>query len=575
MRPLVAIAPILVLGIGCSDPSAAPPPARPPIRADAGTIGPHHLFPTGGSDAVLATGAPDRGPEVPLTYAVPSRGSLVWTKHAYCEVDENLPICGDGPLVGLEHYRVGRAEGRIVVEQLRGTQIDTIWVYETAATGAPVRRLTLADGRRVAKLVTFGDRTFTSRLRTGANALGGCGRIGFSVDPAGRIRERRCLQWNGEPMRDEDGIAMTRTERDPRGFAVAQLRFGLDGKPATGRDFVHHLIYELDAIGRARTVWHRDLKEQPTASADGCFGWAFGRDAKGLPVRETCLGADQRPIASVRGVAAVAARFDVRGCQIAERNLGPTDEPVVDDDRVHGTDFVRDAQCRELERRCIGLDDKPMACEPGAAAREVTQRDAAGREVAIRHYRADGKPGRDRRYSVFELHTRWDDRDRAVTVTCHDRDGSAIDCRNTGFHGARSTYDDAGREIERRFFDATGASTHNRGTKLRRFGYDSYDHLAESATGDDAGGEPEFNGASVRRDLYDAYHRRFAVLMFDRKSTPAMYTSCFAGVTCPDTAWHAVRVTRRADGRVETNLFFDVAGQLIRTVQCEQVACFE
>ena len=179
---------VVAFAIGCSDPAAEPAPAQAPrsVAPDAGAAGPHHLFPAAAAAAsTTPVEEPDRGPEVPLSYALPARSSLVWTTHAYCELDENLPICGSDPPNGLTRYQVGSGTGRTVVEQVRGTEVDTIWVYETAASGTTTRRLTLDAGQRVSNLITIREATFMSAIAAGQCARG-CGRMGASSDrPAG------------------------------------------------------------------------------------------------------------------------------------------------------------------------------------------------------------------------------------------------------------------------------------------------------------------------------------------------------------------------------------------------------
>jgi hypothetical protein len=108
---------------------------------------------------------------------------------------------------------------------------------------------------------------------------------------------------------------------------------------------------------------------------------------------------------------------------------------------------------------------------------------------------------------------------------------------------------------------------------MRRFAYDNYDHLFESRGYDADGKLVDTLGVSVRRDLYDVAHRRFAVVLLGPDGKPALYRGCYSGSTCPKT-WHAVRIVRRADGAIENNQFFDDAGQLIDTKDCTKVRCF-
>ena len=84
----------------------------------------------------------------------------------------------------------------------------------------------------------------------------------------------------------------------------------------------------------------------------------------------------------------------------------------------------------------------------------------------------------------------------------------------------------------------------------------------------------EVRGSAIRRNLWDANHRLFAVQLFDAAGKPASYGACYVGVSCPEKPWQAARVNRRGDGKVLTNQFFDADGQLIETIDCSAKPCF-
>ena len=567
-----ALAIIAVLA-GCADESPAVPVAkpkpRPPEVVDE-VVTAHRLYPVVG--AVVASDIEDRGPPVPKSFWLPPR-PLRWTTHANCELDANLPSCGPDDPEATTRYRVGRGSGVIVVEGLRRSRIHSKWVYLTTESAA-ARRVTLDDRARPVNMVALGADRYTSRDRSGANALAGCSALEFKRDAAGRIAEERCVRRDGSPMRDGDGVAIRRFVRDERGFAVEERRFDSDGKPVTASDFGHRVIRELDAFGRIAHERYRGVGDTPVESADGCFGWRYERE-HGEVTRATCLDADDKPIASASGVTHTVSTFDRNGCTASTRYLGPDGKPVLDDDGVHGIDHVRDASCRDRQRTCVGASGTPVRCGLREPARFVDRRDGQGRIVSTKHYDADGKPAADASYGAFEVRQQWDDADRMIAMACHDATGAAIECAGTGFHRVRSLFDAGGREVERRFFDEDGAPVDNRGSIGRRFRYDEYDHVIEATNLETDGTTVDFTGAKTRRNVFDAYHRLAAVLMFDRDGRPARYRSCFAGVTCPEQPWHAVRIERRTDGHVERNLFFDHAAQLIKTVHCTGAPCFE
>src|SRR5204862_876556 len=127
-------------------------------------------------------------------------------------------------------------------------------------------------------------------------------------------------------------------------------------------------------------------------------------------------------------------------------------------------------------------------------------------------------------------------------------------------------FDDAGRPILQTFIDVRGLPTTNMGTAQRKTRFDNYDHPAESRSLDASGADTDSSGMTIRRNLWDATHRLFAIQLFDRDNKPARYTACYIGATCPAGAWHAVRINRRPNGTAQTNQFFDADGQLIDTI---------
>ena len=202
-------------------------------------------------------------------------------------------------------------------------------------------------------------------------------------------------------------------------------------------------------------------------------------------------------------------------------------------------------------------------------------RDPRGRMISTKHYEASGAQGVDPSYQVFELRYVYDDADHVIEMTCHGVGGDAVECGNTGFHGWRAEFDDAGRMVGQTFFDADRVSTTNMGTFRRSYRYDNYDHEYEARAFDQGGKPIESKGMAIRRNLWDATHRLFAIQLFDGKEKPARYGACYVGATCPTTPWQAMRVNRRADSTALTNQFFDADGQLIETVDCRAKPCFD
>jgi hypothetical protein len=590
MRSIVLL--LALLGSSCKKKSEEPPArsvtvdaavrvapdARNQITSPLPEAGPHPDYPTpvaAGTDKIFLLEDPDRGAKVAVTYELPPRGSLVWTSHTHCEPDVADIACSTGG-GGFASWRVARGKEVIVASAVRGTRAHETYVYVRKPDGTPMRRVELDVTGRVVEMLTFtAANRYSARTPTGANGLAGCGFIAIERDKQGRTAKRSCLQWLGEPMRDTNGVAAARHVHDARGFLTETHHEGLDGKPIANTGGITSLRFELDANGRRVVTRYRDAAGQPVAATSGCHGLRLAYDTRGLPESTTCLDAADRPKLGSTGVATYRHRNDARGCKVATRHLGADGKPVIDRTNTHGFDLEVDAQCHETARTCINIVEQPLACGVGRPARTVDKLDAHGRVLSRKHYTADGKPGGDPTYQVFELRSQYDAAGNEIGGSCYDAAGKAIECARTGLHATKRMFDDAGRVIEERFFDPAGAPTTNIGTAIRRFRYDNYDHLYEATSHDVDGNLEESLGMTTRRDLYDTAHRHFAILLLDRAGKPARYTGCYTGVTCPKQPWHAVRLVRGPDGAVNQNQFFDAAGQLLQTVDCRVTSCFD
>lgn len=398
--------------------------------------------------------------------------------------------------------------------------------------------------------------------------------MAYALD-GGRLAELRCLQWSGEPMHDTNGVAITRYERDASGFLRAESHFGVDGKPIVSTRGVHRAQIERDVAGRETVRVFFGVDGAPVASTKGCHRWSLAYDEHGDLVRSTCIGATGQPVLDAAGVATTVTTFDDRGCERTVRALGVDDAPVATETGVHGRDFARDAACRVTSRTCVGVDDARVPCGPGQPAQFSYTYDSYGRVTETRHYGVDKRPAGDPRYGVYLLRSGWDERDREVWGACFDAAERHVECSRTGFHARVVSYDDVGREIASRFADVDGAPATNLGTAVLRSRYDNYDHVYEESSLDGTGTTHEVHGMSSQRYLYDAKHRLFGSLLLDKAGNPARYTGCFTGLDCPDTAWHAVRIVRRADGVAIANVFFDAAGQRLVEHACAKKRCFE
>jgi hypothetical protein len=560
-------------------PRKTPLPRRaiPPLLPEQG---PHPDYPTplaAGTDKLFFLEEPERGPLAPATVTPPSPGSLRRSFHLHCEPHLLGLSCGPArprPPARGPYWRLGaRGKELVLAESLHAPdpRPRRSFLLERGASG--LDRIVLLDARGTVSEARFFDRArsrCSGRKLSGENVLEGCGQLSFKLDAAGRPIELGCLQWLGEPMLDRNGVARTGFRLDRSGLVLERRRLGLDGDPVAGHDGIHLTRYERDREGRVLSERHFGLEDKPVRS-EGCHGHRHTLDPLGREVRRGCLDLDGRPSTSI---VSEHYRYDERGCWVSSRYfLG--EERARNRLNLHGLDFLADETCNTVEQTCVNLVEQPLPCGPGEPARYRYQRDARGWIVSTRHFGSDGAPGTDTAYGVHELRRQHDARGNMIGQSCYSAKGEPMLCGSTGFHALLWRRDDAGRSIEERFLGVDGAPSSNLGCHLRRFQYDNYDHLYESRNHDAKGALTGVMGTAVRRELYDAGHRRFAVLLLDRAGKPARYKGCYSGVECPRGSWHAVRIVRLASGSVEKNQYFDHAGQLIHTLGCQRHRCWK
>jgi len=543
---------------------------------------PHPDYPTAalaGTEELFLLEEPPRGPHV-TDVKLPDRGQLKFGEHAYCELTQSRLVCtGARSKSGVPSLRwnVGRAGERVILaERVSPTNhvLETL-LFDWDAPSGKLKRLTAFEEHGVIDWVrTFnppGDK-YMERSLTGANDLPGCGFIAVKQAP-GRTDET-CLQWNGSPMRDTDGVATTQIHYGPLGFTVERVRFGLDKKPVAGHDGVHRIVYQRDPAGRVLSELRLGLDGKPMLStSEGCSGHRHEYDDRGLEIRDTCLGKDGGPARAEEGVAVTTFEHNEDGCVVARKSWDKDGKPT-HVRGVYGVQIENDPTCNELSTTCVGAEAEPVPCGPGEPSRYDYELDDKGRIVSIKHREPDGDPGHDPEYGAYELRKGWDPLGNLVDESCWGPSGEPIECDHTGFHSEHIVVDDAGRTRTVRYFDVDGTAASNLGVAVRRYTYDNYDHISKIDGFDATGDSVEALGMAAQRRLYDSSHRLFALLLFDKNGKPARYGGCFTGRDCPARDWHAVRIFRGDNGHVTKNEYFDADGQLIETMDCDTHRCW-
>lgn len=561
-------------------PPTASPPTAAPVHTAPAAGPPHPAYPTpdqAGTHELFAVDGADRGPEIApgeQPPAAPPNPSY----HAHCEHDLAGLACGPKlatkPHVG---WAVGKVGEREIGNLLRFGRTHLTVVVERE--DGRLRRLVVFDGHGRVQRAWFFDDTgevCTSRLRTGANAFDGCGRMRVARDARGHATKATCLQWNGQPMKDTRGVGTRAYKRDRHGLVTEERFLDAGGRPVAGHDGVHRMAVERDNAGRRTSERVFDVAGAPViAEETGCHALSWEHDDSGQVIERRCLDTAGKLAADRAEVAIERYALDGEGCVIGERYLDVDEKAATAYQGVHALVRKVTPLCETFEERCLNEVGGLVSCGPSEPTVYRHRLDEAGQVEATRHHGADGGPAGDPEFGAFEVRYDLDPTGLRIEQTCFDETGSPAHCGGTGFHGRITKVDEAGREVEARFFDISRTPTTNQGTHVRTFRYDAYDHLIETRNIDERGRLIESMGNAITRYLYDDGHRLFAVLLQDRSGKPATYTGCFTGLTCPGRHWHAVRVVRSEKGRATQNLFFDRDRALVFTSDCALAQCWK
>ncbi len=578
-------------------------PADPPVAADAGAAvaaaadagrpippdlipsGAHAQYPTArraGTADLFFIEEPVRGPHVTHVDKPPRRG-LTFSRHGHCSVTGTGLACGATPPERGDkvEVKVGRtADGKpVLVEWKVGGRVDStaILTYNDAGQITQLARLDDVDDITYVRTYDPPGKRYTARKLDGANHLDGCGAYDLGLDAAGRVINETCLQWLGDPMRDTNGVTTTRYQRDDDGFVTREERFGAAGAPIAGvRDAVARIDTERDDAGRVKVERFYDVNGKATPSAEerGCYAVGYEYE-HGQEVRRRCLNADGSQRRDTDGVATFESVRDRRGCKIEARHLGAGGELVLRDG-IASYEYKVDNHCRTIVSACVDRDGDRTACAAGEPAVYKYKLDRHGRTVSATFLDTDGEPTVDGDYGATEVRYEYDALGRQTAESCHGEHGVNLQCAETGFHRNVDAFDDNGRISSRRFVGPDGEVATNRGTLVREYIYDNYDHLVETRNRDEDGDLLESDGMAIKRNYYDDTHRLFGLVLLDAQGAPSRYDACFTGVKCPALGqpWHAVRVVRSPDGRPTHNHYFDHDGKLIMTLDCRQEQCW-
>jgi len=308
-------------------------------------------------------------------------------------------------------------------------------------------------------------------------------------DANGNVRRETYTDTAGAPCMNKEGEYGWEAEYDANGLETRRTLLGLDGRPmiVPSLDFASYRE-EYDERDNVRHVAYFDAADKPCLNKEGEYGWEAEYNDNGWETGKTLLGLDGKPmIAESLGFARDRKEYDDRGNLLLETYFDAADKPCMNKEGEYGWEASYDDRGREVTRRLLGPDGRPMMVTSLGYAIYRDEYDKAGNIWRAGYFDADDKPcvgvdgnhgweleydasGREIERTVLGVDDKpvlipslgfvsyweqYDVRGNQVQVSYFDMDDNP--CLNhEGEHGWESQYDDRGRETKRTLLGLDG-----------------------------------------------------------------------------------------------------------------------
>lgn len=478
-------------------------------------------------------------------------------------------------VAGRRHVRVTREKGKVKLVEHIGPagNVASRWSVTHVEDGGREVRIQSSRGILVETRELSADGVETRLQRIGSRLVRGCAKVKWELDDAGVPTRSSCLDAAGRPAIDLDGCEVVREEHDEHKLLTSSSCFSAVGEARLDATFVHRTRYQRDARGNAVKESFFDVNDEPAPNDDGCTELAFTFDDAGNSTSRTCLRAGQPT--NVTGSSRVVDRYeyDSRGCLLRESPIDASGNVVLGDD-THVTRYGRDEHCGEISS--ASTDEKGnLVAVPGEPARSQNVIGGEGDLAEWRCFGLDDRPadcfpssnGKTSGASVIRYS--YDERGRMLSRRGFDADGNPRRLTPDLPHEERSIYDDRGLATEEAYFDASGKPGLAFETVARTVNrYDEAGQLVSFA-GFGVDGRPVTDSTMIHelKISFDAAHRRSGIVVYDTKGAQPRVTSLvFDGVEWPDSGSRLEIV--REKGFVIENVFFDRDDRLVSRIDC-------
>jgi YD repeat-containing protein len=459
---------------------------------------------------------------------------------------------------------------------------ECTYLYRRNDRGEVIEEIALDRDENVVWSFHFSTRTtgYYADRRGIPRARGGSGAafVEFVYTDNGFEREIHCLDRNGMPQANADGVFALQQDFDARGLPVAVRYLGPTGNAARHKGGYASVTHNYDDHGNKIEIAYLDEGGRPRRYRGGYARQMNKYDEHGNPIESACFDEAGRPTRDENGCAGVTLKYDERG------NL--------------------------IEVACFDEAGQPTRNSKGYS-RLQAKFDDHGNFIEFAYFDEQGRPTRDKdgiarltaEYDEHDNPTKWaifDEADRPVRNASgvaagtlkHDEHGNRVElayfdesgrptrCKE-GYARTTEKYDDQGNRTEVAYFDEAGQATRSKDGYARMTEkVDERGNLVELAYFDEGGQRTRNKKGFARATAeFDDRGNQTQILYFDAAGQPTRCTEGYSRVTMKyddrgkkiEQAFFdpAGRPTRHRLGYARTTSTYDDRGNLV------EVACFD
>lgn len=414
--------------------------------------------------------------------------------------------------------------------------------------------------------------TWTRELRSGVRTIRGCSGLKVTLDEQGLILEERCEDPAGRAIIDENGCHMMRRSRT-EGVVTEESCFDEDGRPVDDNRGIHTTRSKVSAEGWVIEEGYSNSAGAPVSTADeGCARIRYDLDAGGTTVGATCLNSGGLPTQVAGGqITGWKGRADANGCLVETTWADIAGLPAEHRNIVTTSDIV-DARCAILDHQTVDRDGALKMSSLWTPARTTYERNGEGLVTRQQCWGDKGVPvscvfAQTGKKVGTVLEFSYDERGRQTEKRAFTATGEPTRACTAYPHLEKTSYGDDGRLFRRSYGNADGSPGLGIGVATIE---DRYDPLGAEVSkrflGLDGALVASSVGCAEIRTSYDDQHRLAGVACVGHDGEPAASTMLYLEVAWKKAA--RVQVERDATHHVVANVFYDRAGAQLRRDDC-------